>query len=152
MISLPDLSMEEEALPKPLRPLVGSLKRLILSPLLLKALFPLVRRPNFVRTWASDRLCPTRCHHRRTDRHSGRTTPRTEVPHRHLLPSSEPSPIPATVPHIKTILPTLTVPMLLIWGQDDRMIPKQFARPSQYSEYNPHLQLLETGERGTLPS
>lgn len=150
MISLPDLSMEEEALPKPLRPLVGNLKRLILSPLLLKALFPLVRRPNFVRTWAAIAYAqPDAVTDELIDILAGppqdRGAAQAFAAIFRAVTDSRHS------PHIKTMLPTLTVPMLLIWGQNDRMIPKQFARPSQYGEYNPNLKLIELENAGHCP-
>ncbi|MBC7971038.1 MAG: alpha/beta fold hydrolase [Verrucomicrobia bacterium] len=150
MISLPDLSMEEEALPKPLRPLVGRLKRLILSPLLLRAMFPLVRRPKFVRTWAAiayaqsdaitDELIDILA-----EPPQDRGSAQAFAAIFRAITDSRYS------PHIKTVLPTLTVPMLLIWGQQDRMIPKQFARPSQYGECNPNLRLIELENAGHCP-
>ncbi|MBD2076657.1 alpha/beta fold hydrolase [Phormidium sp. FACHB-592] len=150
MISLPDLSMEEEALPKPLRPLVASVKRLILSPLLLRALFPLVRRPKFVRTWASIAYAqPTAITDELIDILAG--PPQDRGSAQAFAAIFRAVTDARYSPHIRTVLPTLTVPMLLLWGQQDRMIPKQFARPSQYGEYNPNLKLIELENAGHCP-
>ena len=44
-------------------------------------------------------------------------------------------------PSVKTILPTLELPMLLIWGKQDRMIPPRLAK--QFVELNPKLELVQ---------
>ncbi|MGB7440301.1 MAG: alpha/beta fold hydrolase, partial [Coleofasciculaceae cyanobacterium] len=49
MISLPDFAQREEAIPAFLRPIVSTVEGLVASPLLLKSIFYLVRRPQVVR-------------------------------------------------------------------------------------------------------
>ena len=150
MLSLPDLSVEAEAMPAALRPIVATVKRLILSRLLLKALFPIVCRPAFVKAWASlayaqseavtDELLEILVGPAQ-DRGSARAFAAT------FRAVTD----PRYSPNIKAVLPTLNIPMLLIWGQDDRMIPSQLARPDQYAQYNPKLQLLELERAGHCP-
>jgi pimeloyl-ACP methyl ester carboxylesterase len=52
MVSLPDLSAEQELIPKPIQPLVNAIKRVILNPPLLHTLFKFVSRPKVARKWA----------------------------------------------------------------------------------------------------
>ena len=150
MLSLPDLSVEQEAMPRFLRPIVATIKGLVLSPLLLKSLFPLIRRPGFVRTWASIAYAqPTAVTeelveilaepaHDRGSAGAFATIFRSVTDVRYS-------------PHIKTVLPSLPVPMLLIWGEQDRMIPRKLAHPEQYKRYNPLLTLVELEGAGHCP-
>ncbi len=150
MISLPDLAMEAEMMPKALYPVVAAIKRWVLSPLLLRVLFPLVRRPGFVKAWAAIAYAqPTAITDELIDILAEPPQDRGSAQAFARIFSAVTD--PRHSPHIKTVLPTLTVPMLLIWGQQDRMIPKQFARPSQYGEYNPKLQLVELENAGHCP-
>jgi haloalkane dehalogenase len=52
-------------------------------------------------------------------------------------------------PCIKTILPKLEIPLLLIWGLQDRMIPPQLA--GRFVELNPNLELIELDDAGHCP-
>jgi haloalkane dehalogenase len=58
---------------------------------------------------------------------------------------------PRLGPAVKTVLPNLTIPILLIWGKQDRLIPIQLANPRKYLEYNPNLKLVELDEAGHCP-
>ena len=53
MLSLPDLSVREEAVPKFLRPIVSNLESLVASKLLFKTVFRVVNRPGIVKKWAA---------------------------------------------------------------------------------------------------
>jgi haloalkane dehalogenase len=52
-------------------------------------------------------------------------------------------------PRVKTILPTLNIPMLLMWGLKDQMIPPYLAR--QFAALNPNLELVEIDDAGHCP-
>jgi haloalkane dehalogenase len=52
-------------------------------------------------------------------------------------------------PKVKTILPTLNIPLLLMWGRQDRMIPPYLAR--QFAALNPKLELVELDDAGHCP-
>jgi pimeloyl-ACP methyl ester carboxylesterase len=150
MLSLPDLSVEQEAMPPFLRPVVASIKGLLLSPILLKTLFPLIRCSSFVRAWASIAYAKP-------------TAVTEELVEILVEPAHDRGSAGAFAaifrsvtdvrysPHIKTVLPTLRVPMLLVWGEQDRMIPKNLAHPEQYKDYNPLLTLVELEGAGHCP-
>jgi pimeloyl-ACP methyl ester carboxylesterase len=52
-------------------------------------------------------------------------------------------------PSAKTLLPNLTIPMLLIWGEKDRFIPPKLA--SEFAKYNDKLEVLYLQEVGHCP-
>jgi pimeloyl-ACP methyl ester carboxylesterase len=122
MISLPDLSAEQELIPRPLQPFVNGIKRIILNPPLLHTLFRIVSRPNVAKKWAKiayanpDRvtdelidifLTPAR----------EREAPAAFVRIMQGMTSSNFS------PNIRKLIPAMNMPMLLLWGCEDRMIP-----------------------------
>jgi pimeloyl-ACP methyl ester carboxylesterase len=148
MMSLPDPSLEQEAIPPILRPVVRGIKNLVASPLILKPIFNLVRRPGVLRRWASlayanpeaitDELIEILADPPQ-DRGSARAFSAL---------------FKATIginfsPNVKQVLPTLAIPMLLIWGQKDRFVPPALA--SQFLQYNEKLELLNLEDVGHCP-
>ncbi|MBW4521258.1 MAG: alpha/beta fold hydrolase [Scytolyngbya sp. HA4215-MV1] len=150
MISLPDPSVREEAIPALIRPLVIGIERMFTSPLLLRALFPIVRRPQVVRPWAAIAYANSQAV---TDElveilagpAQDRGSAQAFCTILKAMTSSE------FGPRVKTVLQTLDIPLLLLWGKQDRMIPKQLARPSQYLSYNSRLKLVELEDAGHCP-
>jgi len=148
MMSLPDPSLEQEAIPPALQPVVRAIKNIVASPLILKPVFNFVRRPGVLRRWASlayanpeaitDELIEILARPAQ-DRGSARAFSAL---------------FKATIginfsPSVKTVLPTLTIPMLLIWGQKDRFVPPALA--SQFAEYNEKLEVLKLEDVGHCP-
>lgn len=123
MVSLPDLSAEQEMIPAPLQPLVNGIKRTILSPLLLRGLFGVVSKPSVARRWARIAYFdPNRVTDGLVDLFLApaqeREAPAAFVKIMQGMTSSKFS------PNIRKLLPGMNLPMLLIWGVQDRMIPK----------------------------
>ena len=149
MLSLPDPSLEQEAIPQFLRPVVTLIKSIIASPPVLKTLFRLVRRPSVVRRWAG--LA-----------YANRDAVTDELVDILVGPAFDRGSAQAfcTIlkamtseqfcPSVKAVLPTLKIPMLLISGQQDRMVPPStFAR--QFANQNSNLQLLSIDNAGHCP-
>lgn len=149
MISLPDPAFRQEAMPPWLQPTVESVENLFSSPIILRTIFYLVRRPSVVRKWAkiayfnpqavNDELVdiltlPA------LDRHAARAFSGL------FRSISDPE-----FPGVKKMLPKLKIPILLIWGKEDRMIPPRFAKPEQFLQYNPNLQLIQLADAGHCP-
>ncbi|NER48808.1 MAG: alpha/beta fold hydrolase [Symploca sp. SIO1A3] len=145
MINLPDLQAREEMIPSWLEPLVVTLESLVASPVLLQSLFYLVRRPGFVRKWAgmayanpeaiTDELVEIL-----TVPAQDRGAAATFSTLVRRMTSAQFS------PNVKSILPQINVPMLLLWGLEDRMIPPKSAR--QLATLNPNLKLVELANAG----
>ncbi len=145
MVSLPDLSAEQELIPRPLQPLVNGIKRVILNPPLLHTLFRVVSRPNVAKGWAKIAYAnPDRV----TD----------ELIEIFLAPAREPEAAAAFVkimqgmtssnfsPNIRKLLPQINIPMLLLWGCEDRMIPPGTA--GVLLKLNPLLELVNLEAAG----
>jgi pimeloyl-ACP methyl ester carboxylesterase len=148
MINLPDLSLEVEMTPPWLRPIVAQIKAVVLSPLLLKSLFYIVRRPPVVRKWAG----------RAYYNPAAITAELVEILTEPALDQGAARAFSAFLkamtsadfgPSIKTILPSLDIPMLLMWGRQDRMIPPGLAR--RFTDLNPNLVLVELDDAGHCP-
>lgn len=148
MMSLPDPSLEQEAIPPILRPIVRAIKNLVASPLILKPVFNLVRRPGVLRRWASLAYAnPDAITDELIEILAGPPQDRGSARAFSAL-------FKATIginfsPSVKQVLPTLTIPMLLIWGQKDRFVPPALA--SQFVQYNEKLELLNLEDVGHCP-
>ncbi len=148
MLSLPDMSLEEEAIPQFLRPVVAVIKSLVASPPILRTLFRVVRRPYVVRRWAAiayakpnaitDELVDIL-----VDPAQDRGAAQAFSAILRGMTSSQ------FGPSVKTVLQTLEIPMLLIWGQQDRMVPPILAL--KFTQYNANLQLLKLDNAGHCP-
>ena len=149
MLSLPDLSVREEAIPKLLRPVVSTIENLVASKLLLKTIFRVVNRPGIVKRWAGMA-------------YANPAAVTDELVDILLTPAQDRGSAGAFAgilqgmvgsgfaPKVKNVLPSLTVPILLIWGQQDRMVPYSFAR--QFADYNPqYAQLISLENVGHCP-
>ncbi|MDJ0508435.1 MAG: alpha/beta fold hydrolase [Crocosphaera sp.] len=148
LLSLPDVSLREEMIPKGLRAAVNTIEGLLTPPLLLKLLFDLIRRPFVIRSWVGiayyDKLAIT-------DELVEMITlpPQDKGAARAFCLLFEGLKKPGYSPQVKTVLPQLTIPILLIWGRQDRMIPVTLA--SQFSQLNPQITLVELEKAGHCP-
>lgn len=148
MISLPDLSLREEAMPSWLRPIVFTIEGLVASPVVLKSLFHVVRRPFIVRKWAGLAYAnPAAVTAELVEVLTGPAQDRGAAATFSALFKAMTS--IGFGPRVKAILPTLNIPMLLLWGRQDRMIPPKLAR--QFAELNPNLELVELDNAGHCP-
>lgn len=148
MLSLPDPSLEAEAIPRPLQPIVAAIKSLVASPLVLKAVFRLVNRPTMIRRWAAIAYAnPESVSDELVDILLGPAQDRGSAQAFYgtikAITNAE------SGLGVKALLPEVKVPMLLIWGQQDRMVPPALAR--QFVKYNPNLQLLSIENAGHCP-
>ncbi|MBE9046152.1 alpha/beta fold hydrolase [Pleurocapsales cyanobacterium LEGE 10410] len=148
MLSLPDVSVREDMLPPLVRPLVTTLENLVASPWLIKGILKLVRRPNFIRRWAgiaypkkeavTDELVEI-LSSPAYDEGSEQTLFRLSRSVRQA----------SFAKSVKELLPQITVPMLLIWGLQDKMIPPNQARA--IAELNHRVKLIELPDAGHCP-
>ncbi len=148
MMSLPDPSLEQEAIPPFLRPVVMGIKKIVASPLILKPIFNIVRRPGFVRRWASLAYAnPEAVTDELVDILAG--PPQDRGSARAFSALFRAAIAVNFSPSVKAILPTLTVPMLLIWGQKDKFVPPVLAQ--RFTQYNQNLELLNLEDVGHCP-
>jgi pimeloyl-ACP methyl ester carboxylesterase len=148
MMSLPDPSLEQEAIPPVLRPVVMAIKNIVASPLFLKPVFHFVRRPSVLRRWAS--LAYTNPEAITDELVEILAGPPQDRGSARAFSALFKAAIGINFsPSVKAVLPTLTIPMLLIWGQKDRFVPPILA--SRFAQYNEKLQLLYLEDVGHCP-
>lgn len=148
MLSLPDVSVREDMLPPLVRPLVTTLENLVASPLLLKNILKIVRKPNIIRKWAAlaypnkqavtDELVEILSSPAYDDG-SGQTLFRLSRSVRKA----------GFAKSVKDLLPDITIPTLLIWGLQDKMIPPNQARA--IASLNSQIKLIELPNLGHCP-
>ncbi|MEO1691954.1 MAG: alpha/beta fold hydrolase [Cyanobacteria bacterium J06631_6] len=148
MLSLPDVSVREEMLPPLISPVVTAIENLFASPLLIKNLLKFVRRPKIIRKWAgvaypnqaavTDELVEI-LSSPAYDQGSGQTLYRLA---RSVRKAS-------FAESVRDLLPQITVPMLLVWGLKDKMIPPQQAQA--IATLNPLIKLIELEDIGHCP-
>jgi pimeloyl-ACP methyl ester carboxylesterase len=148
MMSLPDPSLEQEAIPTFLQPVVATIKNLVASPVLLKPLFHFIRRPSFLRRWATIAYANAEAV---TDEliEILAEPPQDQGSARAFSALFKASIGTSFSPNVKAILPTVEVPMLLIWGEKDKFIPPALAQ--RFTKYNENLQLLSLANVGHCP-
>ncbi|MEM8677020.1 MAG: alpha/beta fold hydrolase [Cyanobacteria bacterium P01_G01_bin.67] len=148
MLSLPDVSVREDMLPPLVRPLVTTIENIFASPLLIKSILKIVRRPNIIRRWAgvaypnkaavTDELV-TILSSPAYDEGSEQTLFRLS---RSVRKAS-------FARSVRDLLPQINVPILLIWGLKDKMIPPQQAKA--IASLNPLVKLIELPDAGHCP-
>lgn len=148
MMSLPDPSLEQEAIPAFLRPVVKVIKNIVASPLLLKPVFHFVRQPSILRRWASIAYAnPEAVTDELIDILAG--PPQDRGSARAFSALFKAAIAVNFSPSVKTVLPTLTIPMLLIWGQKDRFVPPILA--NRFVQYNDKLEIMKLEDVGHCP-
>jgi len=152
MMSLPDPSLEREAIPAVLRPIlmpiITTIKKIVASPIILKPVFNVVRQPGVLRRWASLAYAnPEAITDELIEILAG--PPQDRGSARAFSALFKAAMGVNFSPSVKTVLPTLTIPMLLIWGQKDRFVPPVLG--SQFAQYNEKLQLLNLEDVGHCP-
>jgi pimeloyl-ACP methyl ester carboxylesterase len=127
---------------------VSTVKSLVASPVILKSLFYVVRRPPIVRKWAGLAYAtPVAVTAELVEILTGPAQDRGAAATFSALFKAMNS--AGFGPRVKTVLPKLDIPLLLMWGRQDRMIPPSLAR--QFVELNPNLELVELDDAGHCP-
>ena len=148
MLSLPDVSVREDMLPPLVRPLVTTMENLVASPWLIKNVLKVVRKPNIIRRWAglaypnkeavTDELVEI-LSSPAYDEGSGQT----------LLRLSRSVRKADFAQSVKDLLPQIAIPILLIWGLQDKMIPPTQAKA--IAALNSLVKLVELEDAGHCP-
>ncbi|WP_293133113.1 alpha/beta fold hydrolase [Microcoleus sp. bin38.metabat.b11b12b14.051] len=151
MISLPDPSVRAEAVPAWLLPAIVTIESWFVSPIVLRPLFYFARKPSFVRRWVAFAYAsPDAVTDELVEILAGPAGDRGAA--RAFCALFKAVGSAQVGPGVKTVMRNLTIPMLLIWGKQDRMIPPRFARPHQFVECNPNcVELVELDNAGHCP-
>jgi pimeloyl-ACP methyl ester carboxylesterase len=148
MMSLPDPNLEQEAVPVFLQPVVRGVKGIFTSPLILKPLFKLIRKPGVLRRWASlAYVYPETITDELIDILAG--PPQDQGSTRAFIALCQASTGANFSPSVKKVLPNLTIPMLLIWGKQDKFVPPYLG--NEFAKYNENLELRYLEDVGHCP-
>ncbi|XFA73565.1 alpha/beta fold hydrolase [Thermosynechococcaceae cyanobacterium Okahandja] len=148
MLSLPDPAIRDELIPRAIAPLVKGIERLFTAQWLLRGLFYAVRRPAIVKRWAQLAYANPACVDAELldillgpayDTHADRAF--GQIIQAMTRASFGPS--------AKTMLQAIPQPLLLLWGEQDRLIPPQLA--SLFQQVHPTLQLVRLAAAGHCP-
>ncbi len=148
MLNLPDVSHRQAAIPPWAQPLVLGLEDAVASPLLLRLLFRLLRQRAILRRWAQVAYSD-----------AAAVTPElieilARPPHDQgaaaaFCALARAVRQPNFAPPMSPLLANLKIPMLLAWGEQDRMVPFSLAR--YYQDCNPRLTFVPLAHRGHCP-
>jgi pimeloyl-ACP methyl ester carboxylesterase len=148
MISLPDMSARNDTIPQWCQPIVSGLESAIASPPVLQSLFYFVRRPQIVKKWASLAYAnPTAISEELVEILSGPAQDRGAA---RAFAALLKAMIGADFsPSARKVLGDLNIPMLLLWGKQDRMIPYTLA--ARFRDINPQLRVVDVENAGHCP-
>ncbi len=147
MLSLPDVSIREDMLPPIVRPIITKIENLFASPLLIRSLLKIVRRPNVIRKWAGIAY-PNKEAVTEELVEILSSPAYDEGSEQTLFRLSRSVRKASFAKSVKDLLPLVDVPILLVWGLQDKMIPPKQAR--EIASLNPRLKLVEL-EAGHCP-
>ncbi len=148
MLSLPDVSLRQEMLPAAIAPLVITLENLVASPLLIKNLLKFLRKPPIIRRWAQvayedetaiDRELVQILSRPAYDEGAARTFYRLFQGVRQ----------PSFAKSAKEVLPRLEIPILLVWGEQDKMVPGKLA--PFFAQMSDRIELVQLPNMGHCP-
>ena len=148
MLSLPDVSLRQEMLPKAIAPLVTTLENVVASPPLIKNLLKFLRKPEIIKRWAKvayedetaidDELVQI-LSRPAYDEGAARTFYRL---FQGVRQSSFAKPA-------KEVLPKLEIPILLVWGEQDKMVPGTLA--TIFAQMSDRIELVQLPNMGHCP-
>lgn len=148
LLNLPDVTIRQEMIPTIARPIVTTIEKIFTRGIFLKPLFKILRQPAVLKRW----LGIAYLDHSRIDQ---------ELINIIALPPQDDNADQAFIdlckgvndPHfclsMKQMLPKINLPILLIWGQKDCMIPP--ALGSVFASLNPQIKLIELENVGHCP-
>jgi pimeloyl-ACP methyl ester carboxylesterase len=128
-------------------PVVALLKAVVLSPILFNPFFRVLRQPRVIRGWAKQAYVnPTIVDDDLVDVLSQPAFDRGACRALVTMTQASKSKLDITA---KVALPQLSVPLVLVWGKQDRFVPPSLG--PLFTRCNPNLQLIELDQVGHCP-
>jgi haloalkane dehalogenase len=150
LVTLPDPSLRTKAIPKPLRGAIAAIEGSVGQRWLLRPLLAFLRDPQRLTSVA--KLAYTNPEAVTPELVSVFSDPaydRDAV--RALTALVRQASKPDYCPDLVAILERSRLPILLVWGRDDRLVPPSLARPASFAQYSDRLTLHEIAPAGHCP-
>jgi len=148
LINLPDVSARSQMLPPPVQIVVSGIESIFSAPWLLRGLFPILRSRSVIRRWA--KIAYPKVATLDEELVDILTTPpRDEFAADAFVALVKSALHPHFGTAVKDLLPNLKIPLLLLWGERDQMVPPKLAR--SLVELNPNLELVMLPRVGHCP-
>ncbi|NJN61709.1 MAG: alpha/beta fold hydrolase [Coleofasciculaceae cyanobacterium RL_1_1] len=150
LVTLPDPSLRTRAIPKPLRGVIAAIEGSVGQRWLLRPILAFLRDPKRLTSVAK----------------LAYTNPEAVTPElvavfskpaydrdavRALTALVRQASKPDYCPDLVAILERSRLPILLVWGRDDRLVPPSLARPASFAQYSDRLTLHEIAPAGHCP-
>ncbi|QDZ39746.1 alpha/beta fold hydrolase [Euhalothece natronophila Z-M001] len=148
LINLPDVSARSEMLSPPIQKVVSGVESFFAAPWLLRGLFSILKSPKVIRRWAKlaypqvsalDEELVTILS----------TPPRDQFAADAFVALARSALSRNFSPSVKALLSNLELPILLLWGEQDKFIPPSLAR--SFVGINPNLELIMLPNLGHCP-
>jgi pimeloyl-ACP methyl ester carboxylesterase len=148
LINLPDITIRQEMIPKIAQPIVTTMESIFSRAIFLKPLFKILRQPAILKRWLNLAYVDSS----KIDE---------ELINIVAIPPQDVNADNAFVclcqgvnnpnfcPSIKAILPKLSIPILLVWGKKDKIIP--FSLGANFARLNSQIKLVELENLGHCP-
>lgn len=150
LVTLPDPSIRTQAIPKPLRRVIGSIEGSIGQRWLLRPLLAFLRDPKRLSAVAKLAYAnPEAVTPELVSVFSDPAYDRDAV--RALTALVRQASQPDYCRDVVAALRRSQVPILLVWGRDDRLVPPSLARPASFAQYSDRLSLHEFAPAGHCP-
>jgi len=148
LINLPDVSVRSEMLPPPVQTVVSGIESIFSAPWLLRGLFPILRSRSVIRRWA--KIAYPKVAALDEELVDILTTPpQDEFAADAFVALVKSALNPRFGTAVKDLLPNLKIPLLLLWGEQDQMVPPKLAR--SFVDLNPNLELVMLPQLGHCP-
>ena len=150
LVTLPDPSLRTKAIPKPLQGMIAAIEGSVGRRWLLRPLLAFLRHPK--RLDAALKLAyadPKAVTPELVSVFSEPAHDRDAI--RALTALVRQASKPDYCPDLVSILQRSHVPILLVWGREDRLVPPRMARPEAFAQYSDRLTLHEMSPAGHCP-
>jgi len=146
LVTLP--SSRQEMLPQRIQSLVHSVENAFANPFLISLILRIARRPSFIR--AALQKVYSNAHHVTDELVSSFVIPAQDRgAERTLLKLVRARTATDFSEDTRSLLNQLAIPALVLWGEQDRVIPIQWGR--QLADFHSHLKLVELPNSGHCP-
>lgn len=149
MINLPDVGVRQEMLPKFIEPVVRFSENIVAKSGIITLIFYLVRQPKVIRFVLNKIAYEDK---QAVDEELVEIIsrpPQEEDAIKTINALASSASQPNYAQSVKQLLPNISLPMLLIWGKQDRIIP--FMLAPKFAQLNPNITLIELEGAGHCP-